>query len=1174
MKVSGKLPLRTVLIVPFVLQIVTAVGLTWYLSFKNGQKAVNNLATQLQSEISDRIQQKLDTYLETPHQINQINLQAVQLGLLNIQDFQSTGNYFWKQLQVFQVDYINFGNPKGEFIGAGFEQGYLRISEKLVNRPYQIYAVNDKGNRTSIITTKPGAFPNKAAWYNDAVLARKSIWSAIYNWQDSPDVLAISSSYPVYDRKNQLIGVLGVDLILSKIGDFLRDIKISPSGQTFIIERDGTLVASSAKEQPFIISNGKAQRIKASEIGAPLIRETAKSLTENFGNLNQIKQSQQFNFNIRDKKQFVQVTPWRDKFGLDWLIVVVVPESDFMAQINANTRTTIVLCLAALVIAIGIGIITTRWLTKPILQLNKSAKNIAKGEWNQIVEIERPDEVGELAKSFNTMAKQLQESFASLEAKNQQLQRLDQLKDEFLANTSHELRTPINGMIGIAESMLDGACGQISEIQNKNLLMIAQSGHRLANLINDILDFSKLRYKDIQLQLKPVGLREIVEVVLTLSQPLINTKDLQLINSIPADFPPVEADENRLQQILHNLIGNAIKFTPSGTVEISTEADSDAKVAITISDTGIGIAEDKLDKIFEYFEQADGSTAREYGGTGLGLAVTKKLVELHRGEIRVSSTVGEGSKFTFTLPIAQGEVSSVKKPVYTVAYSLPTISENAESQPVLTVNDKQQEPVKVLLVDDEPVNLQVLVNNLSLQNYTITQASDGEKALALIEQGLQPDIILLDVMMPKITGYEVTKRLRDRFSPTELPIILLTAKTQVQDIVFGLDVGANDYLTKPISKQELLARLKTQINLKHLRAENLRILQEYNRQLEIQVAQRTQELSEALEHLKATQQELILSEKMAALGQLIAGIAHEINTPLGAIRASANNTTQAIEESLTQLPQLFQRLNPEQQIEFFALIDKSLNSNSQTTTREKRQFKRALTQQLEENAIDNARRLADTLTDMGIYENINPFLSLLKSPDVDWILQLAYNLVRLQSNSKNITTAVERAAKIVFALKSYSRYDNTGTKQLVQITDGIETVLELYHNQLKKGVEIIRDYQSLPPILCNPDELMQVWTNIVHNAIQAMNNKGTLAIKVFQQDGYVVVKVTDSGSGIPPEIKDKIFEPFFTTKPAGEGSGLGLDIVKKILEKHEGKIEVESEPGQTTFSISLLRKCE
>jgi signal transduction histidine kinase len=239
------------------------------------------------------------------------------------------------------------------------------------------------------------------------------------------------------------------------------------------------------------------------------------------------------------------------------------------------------------------------------------------------------------------------------------------------------------------------------------------------------------------------------------------------------------------------------------------------------------------------------------------------------------------------------------------------------------------------------------------------------------------------------------------------------------------------------------------------------------------------------------------------------------------------------------------------------------------SSKEKRRLKRNLIHQLSDRGFDNADIIADTLVDLGIYDEVDSLLSLLNDPGSQDILNVAYQLASLRKSANTIGTATDRAAKIVFALKSYSRHNATAEQVETNIIDGIETVLTLYHNQLKQGVEVVREYEALPPILCYPDELNQVWTNLIHNALHAMNNQGTLTIHAVRQNANLIIKITDSGRGIPQEIQQKIFEPFFTTKPAGEGSGLGLDIVRKIINKHEGDISVESNPGQTTFTISL-----
>ncbi|MDM8550651.1 ATP-binding protein [Desulfobacterales bacterium HSG2] len=326
---------------------------------------------------------------------------------------------------------------------------------------------------------------------------------------------------------------------------------------------------------------------------------------------------------------------------------------------------------------------------------------------------------------------------------------------------------------------------------------------------------------------------------------------------------------------------------------------------------------------------------------------------------------------------------------------------------------------------------------------------------------------------------------------------------------------------------------------------------------------------ELAKKMHAVQERLIQSEKLAALGNLIAGVSHEINTPIGAIRASAGNITDSLHKILDQFPLVFQILSKDRQKDFFALIKKSSESEAVLSSREERRLRRTLTGKLEEQGVEDAYTVADTFTDMGIYDNTESFLPLLRHPESGSVLETAYNISSLMKNARNIAVATDRASKVTFALKSYAHFDRDGEMILSELSGGIETVLTLYHNQLKQGIEVIRNYEKFPPVPCYPDELNQVWTNIIHNAIQAMDNQGKLEIDVRQKKGDAVVTVTDTGKGIPEDIREKIFDPFFTTKPAGEGSGLGLHIVKKIIDKHNGKIRVESEPGRTAFSFFI-----
>jgi two-component system, sensor histidine kinase ChiS len=408
----------------------------------------------------------------------------------------------------------------------------------------------------------------------------------------------------------------------------------------------------------------------------------------------------------------------------------------------------------------------------------------------------------------------------------QDLKQANKLKDEFLANTSHELRTPLHGIIGLADSMLDGVTGELTPEQALNLSLIDVSGRRLANMVNDILDFSRLKHRDIQLIKKPLDMATITRVVFMLLAPLVEKKDLKLINRIEPGTPPAFADEDRMEQIMYNLVGNAVKFTDSGTISVSAAVEN-GQLAVTVSDTGIGIVQDKQARIFKSFEQADGSTERRFRGSGLGLAVTRKLVELHGGRIRVESEPGKGSAFIFTVPVSSDRPAEPGIDTKTrqmeredrLSSILPDAIGEIPQKPVVSVEPGALEK-KILIVDDEPVNLQVIKNQLAGKQFFISMVTSGAEAILAVESDPGFDLVLLDIMMPGMSGYEVCRQLRKKYAANELPILMLTAKNRVEDLVAGFHAGANDYLAKPFSKDELLARVDTQLYLKSLVAEN------------------------------------------------------------------------------------------------------------------------------------------------------------------------------------------------------------------------------------------------------------------------------------------------------------------------------------------------------------------
>ena len=412
--------LQILLITPFVLQVFGVVGLVGYFSFRNGQKSVQNLAEQLMGEIEVLISEHLDSYLATPHIVNQLNKHALDLGQLSTEDLRSMEQHFWRQSQVFDlVSYIQFGNAQGEFVGLEVnDDRTIRYQVTEFQKSLQTYAIEPQGQRGRLLKTSPNYDPRNRPWYIVPQQADRPAWTDIYAWVNPP-TLAITLGQPYYDPSGKFQGILATDLTIAQISDFLRTLRIGKSGQTFIFDAAGWLIATSANELPFTMVEDTPQRIHTKDSSDLLTRATVKYLIEHFGSLTNIDAEQTLYFKINGEKHFLNISFLQDEHGLNWIGAIVVPESDFMSEVNANNRTSILLCFGALGLATTLGICTSRWITRPIRQLIEASQAISTGYFNQVKGVR---ELDALTFSFNQMAEQLQISFRDLERANQNLE--------------------------------------------------------------------------------------------------------------------------------------------------------------------------------------------------------------------------------------------------------------------------------------------------------------------------------------------------------------------------------------------------------------------------------------------------------------------------------------------------------------------------------------------------------------------------------------------------------------------------------------------------------------------------------------------------------------------------------------------------------------------------------
>jgi signal transduction histidine kinase/DNA-binding NarL/FixJ family response regulator len=813
---SKSISLRLVLILPFILQIFAAVGLTGYLSIRNGEKAVNDLAGRLHTSIAARVSAQIEDYLTLPHQLNKANQNLVDLGIFNLQNLSAWDKYLWRQAQTFpSVNIIVVANEQGEqsmATNAGKNQVLMSIASAELGNNLYTYKTNEKGELTTIEKIAPNYDPRRRSWYQEAVKAGKATWSQIYLHfvYGTPQINAM---LPIYDREQQLLGMMVTAVRLEALSKFLKNLQVSPNGKVFIMERDGTLIATSTENDVVskVIGQQKPSRVKATDSNDLLTQATAKYLEKKFGSLAKINNLPNQAVTIQNEKVFLQVTFFKDNYGLDWPIVIAIPEGDFMAEINANTRHTIWLCFLSLILAIILGIYTSRWIARPILGLSQSANAVSQGDLDQQVYGGWIAELKSLANVFNRMAIQLKTSFTELEqrvtertaelAKAKELaDGANQAKSEFLANMSHELRTPLNGILGYAQIL--GRSKVIPEKERHGVNVIYQCGIHLLTLINDILDISKIEARKLELTSHAIHLPSLIQCVVEIAQIRAQQKDIEFQYESEANLPSgIMADEKRLRQVLINLLGNAIKFTDKGTVTFKVERlDSNtneqpfAHLRFTIRDTGVGISSADVPKLFRAFEQV-GERRRQAEGTGLGLAISQQIVQLMGGKIQVKSELGVGSQFYFELelPWAKNWIEQ----------------QTSEVGNIISYTGTKR---RILVIDDRWENRSVLINLLEPLGFILEEAENGEEGLCKMREHL-PDLAITDLSMPVMDGFEMLKKLRIDEDLKHLKVLVSSASVSQLDQQMSLEAGGDDFLVKPVSVQDLFPLLANHLQL-------------------------------------------------------------------------------------------------------------------------------------------------------------------------------------------------------------------------------------------------------------------------------------------------------------------------------------------------------------------------
>ncbi len=698
-----------------------------------------------------------------------------------------------------------------------------------------------------------------------------------------------------------------------------------------------------------------------------------------------------------------------------------------------------------------------------------------------------------------TLRWELDKNRRIIEESNRKLVELDQIKNRFFANISHELRTPLTLLLSPLETMMNRASANFDG-ETRNLFGIMHAnGMRLLKLINDLLDLVRLESGRMEVKREPLEMMAFIRGIASAAQQMADNKGIKFEIEVEPDFGAVLVDRDKLEKVVLNLVFNALKFTPKeGRVELRV-ARNGADFFLTVTDTGIGIAQKNLPFVFDRFWQADGSSKRKFQGVGIGLSLVKELTEIHGGKVSVKSEEGKGTKFTVHIPYLPAEVASQLEPAPATPLAesisssplpeaaspqseewLANLYRRAEFFPAAMTeksvssaeNSRNGDAPRLLIADDEPDMLRFLKSQLK-NKFQVIEAVDGKQAVEKVLEHL-PDLVLVDMNMPEKDGLQVCRELREENSTRNIPIIMLTARADEQTKLAALSAGANDFLAKPFSTTEL-----------HVRIKNLLAAHVYQEKL----AEKNKLLEQTIEQLKQTEMQLVQTEKMASLGRMSAGIIHEINNPLNYAATG-----------LYTLRNKGKLLSPDQQALF-----------------------------------------AETLTD--------------------------------------VEDGINRVKNIVLDLRKFTRSESEQAGP-VEVSKVVNSALRFLSNEWRDRVDIQVDLPEAQTVFASENRLLQVFMNLLHNAIDSLKaksfaagEKASIVIRGKIENDKSIVTIRDNGNGIAEKDLNKIFDPFFTTKEVGAGMGLGLSICYQIIQECGGRITVATELGKfAEFSLEFPAK--